>query len=369
MITAYPGDVPIVIRDGVPLAPLTTLELGGPARHLCEATDDDAIVEALRWAEARKLPAAILGGGSNLVVGDAGFDGLCVRVATRGIRFDAAGGEVLLTAAAGEPWDPLVAETVGRGLGGIECLSGIPGLVGATPIQNVGAYGQEVAETIRTVRVLERGTWQTRELDPADCGFGYRDSRFKRDPERFVVLGVTFGVRPGAAPALRYRELADALAGKASPALADARSAVLALRGRKSMLVVPGDPNRRSAGSFFTNPILEAAEAEAVAARAGGADGDAGTAMPRWPAGNGRVKLSAGWLIERAGIARGLRRGTVGVSSAHALALVHHGGGTTAALVALAREVVAAVQARFGVTLVPEPTFLGTGTAWNPPVG
>jgi UDP-N-acetylmuramate dehydrogenase len=361
MITAYPGGVAIVIRDGVPLAPLTTLELGGPARHLCEAADDDTIAEALRWAEARKLPAALLGGGSNLVVSDAGFDGLVVRIAVRGKRFDPASGEV--TAAAGEPWDDLVAEAVGRGLGGIECLSGIPGLVGATPIQNVGAYGQEVAETIRAVRVLERGTWRTRELGPADCGFGYRDSAFKRDPGRFVVLAVTFALRPGAAPALRYRELAESLAARPAPTLGEARAAVLALRAGKSMLVTAGDPNRRSVGSFFMNPILDAREADAVAARAG----HDGGRMPRWPAGDGRSKLSAGWLIERAGVAKGLRRGTVGVSSAHALALVHHGGGTTAALIALAREVAAAVQARFGVTLVPEPTFVGV--AWNPPTG
>ena len=359
----------MLIRDAVPLAPLTTLELGGPARHFVDADDDATILEALRWAEGRRLPAAILGGGSNLVVGDGGFDGLVVRIATRGRRFNPVGGETLVTVAAGEPWDPLVAETVGRGMGGVECLSGIPGLVGATPIQNVGAYGQEVAETIRSVRVLERGTWRTRELLPAECRFGYRDSAFKHEPERFVVLAVTFALRPGAAPTLRYRELAEALPASAQPTLSEARAKVLGLRARKSMLVLPGDPNRRSAGSFFTNPVLEPAEAEAVAARAG----DEGSAMPRWPAPGGRVKLSAGWLIERAGIGRGLRRGAVGVSSAHALALVHHGGGTTAELLALAREVTAAVRSRFGVELVPEPTFLGLGsdpgTAWNPAAG
>ena len=352
----------IVIRDGVPLAPFTTLELGGPARHFVDAADEGAVVEALRWADGRKLPVAILGGGSNMVVSDAGFDGLVVRIATRGVRFETAGGDATVTAAAGEPWDALVAESVGRGLGGLECLSGIPGLVGATPIQNVGAYGQEVAETIRAVRVLERGSWQTRALSPEECGFGYRESNFKREPTRFVVLAVTFGLRPGAAPALRYRELAERLAGSgttAPPTLADARAAVLALRAGKSMLVTAGDPNRRSVGSFFTNPIVAAAEAEAVAARAG-VDG---TRMPRWPTSDGRVKLSAGWLIERAGVARGLRRGPVGVSSAHALALVHHGGGTTAALIALAREIREAVRSRFGVTLVPEPTFVGV--AWN----
>jgi UDP-N-acetylmuramate dehydrogenase len=355
--------VAIPIRDAVPLGPLTTLELGGPARHFAEVTDDGAVAEALRWAEARGLPALIVGGGSNLVVGDAGFDGLVVRMATRGTRFEAAAGEVRLTAAAGEPWDPLVAAAVARGLGGLECLSGIPGLVGATPIQNVGAYGQEVAETIRSVRVLERGTWQTRDLAPEACGFGYRDSAFKRDPDRFVVLAVSFALHPGAPPALRYRELAQALAGESAPSLAAARTTVLALRANKSMLVTPGDPNRRSAGSFFTNPIVEARQADEVAARAA----VAGAAMPRWPAGDGRVKLSAGWLIERAGIAKGYRRGPVGISSAHALALVHHGGGSTTALLALAREVAEAVHGRFGVALTPEPTFVGV--AWNRPTG
>jgi UDP-N-acetylmuramate dehydrogenase len=353
--------VAIVIRDGVPLAPFTTLELGGPARHFVDAPDEAAVVEALRWADGRKLPVAILGGGSNMVVSDAGFDGLVVRIATRGLRFELSGGDAEVTAAAGQPWDALVAESVGRGLGGLECLSGIPGLVGATPIQNVGAYGQEVAETIRSVRVLERGTWQTRQLSPEACGFGYRDSNFKREPNRFVVLAVTFGLMPGAAPSLRYRELAESLAGagQAAPTLGDARARVLALRAGKSMLAIAGDPNRRSVGSFFTNPIVEATAAEAVVVRAG----DEGARMPRWPAENGRVKLSAGWLIERAGVAKGLRRGSVGVSTAHALALVHHGGGTTAALIALAREIREAVRMRFGVTLVPEPTFVGV--AWN----
>jgi UDP-N-acetylmuramate dehydrogenase len=338
-------------RDGVPLAPLTTLGLGGPARHFVAAPDDETLVEALRWADARGLPVLVLGGGSNLVVGDAGFDGLAIQVATRGVAFGEAG---RVTAAAGEPWDALVAATVGRELAGLECLSGIPGLVGATPIQNVGAYGQEVAETIRAVRVVERGSWRVHDLSPEACGFGYRDSAFKRDPERFVVLGVTFGLRPGGAPTLRYRELADAVKARELPTLAETRQTVLALRAAKSMVVRDEDPNRRSVGSFFTNPIVSAPDGAAVAERSGAAD-----AMPRWPAPDGRVKLSAGWLIERAGFVKGLRRGSVGISSAHALALVHHGGGTTVALLTLAREIRDGVRARFGVTLVPEPTLVG----------
>jgi UDP-N-acetylmuramate dehydrogenase len=356
--------VPLDVRDDVPLAPLTTLELGGLARHLAVARDDATIVEALRWAEARKLPALILGGGSNLVVSDGGFEGLVIQIASRGRTFSDEGGAVLVTAAAGEPWDDLVAETVARDLAGLECLSGIPGLVGATPIQNVGAYGQEVAETIRFVRVVERGSWRIRELAPAECDFSYRDSAFKHDPERFAVLAVTFALRRRGAPSLRYRELADALAERGRPTLAQARDTVLALRRRKSMVIEPADPNRRSVGSFFTNPIVDATQADAVGARAAELGTTAtAAAMPRWPAAGGLVKLSAGWLIERAGIAKGMRRGAVGVSTAHALALVHHGGGTTAAFVDLAREVRDTVRARFGVTLVPEPTLIGV--AWD----
>ena len=279
-------------RDGVPLAPLTTLGLGGPARHFVAAVDEEILVEALRWAHARRLPVLVLGGGSNLVVGDAGFDGLAIQIATRGLGFDDAGG---VTAAAGEPWDALVAAVVARDLAGLECLSGIPGLVGATPIQNVGAYGQEVAETIRAVRVIERGSWRVQELPPEACGFGYRDSAFKRDPDRFVVLGVTFGLRRGGAPTLRYRELSDALGTHERPTLAETRQTVIALRAAKSMVIREDDPNRRSVGSFFTNPIVSAADAAAVAARSGAGDADAPLA------GVGRPGEALGRLADRAG--------------------------------------------------------------------
>jgi UDP-N-acetylmuramate dehydrogenase len=354
--------VSLLVRDDVPLAPLTTLELGGRARHLVEAADEATLLAALAWARARGVPALVLGGGSNVVVADAGFDGLVVRVTSRGRTFASAGDEVRVTAAAGEPWDELVADTVARGLAGLECLSGIPGLAGATPIQNVGAYGQEVADTIRAVRVADRADGSIAELAPAACAFGYRDSVFRRAPDRHVVLAVTFALRPGGAPTVRYRELADALAASGTtPTLASTRATVLALRRRKSMVIDPSDPNRRSVGSFFTNPIVAADVAERLAARAA-TDGlvAAPADVPRWPAGPGLVKLSAGWLIERAGIAKGMRRDAVGVSSAHALALVHHGGGTTAALIALAREVRDAVRTRFAITLVPEPIFVGT---------
>jgi UDP-N-acetylmuramate dehydrogenase len=353
--------VTLTVRDDVPLAPLTTLELGGPARHLVEAASEADVAEALRWAAARGVPALVLGGGSNVVVGDAGYEGLVIRVAIRGRAFAApAGGEVRVTVAAGEPWDDVVADTVARGLAGLECLSGIPGLAGATPVQNVGAYGQEVADTLRAVRVLDRRDGTTADLAPQACAFAYRDSLFRRAPQRYVVLGVTFGLRAGGAPTLRYRELADALAARGSAAtLAETRATVLALRARKSMVIDAADPNRRSVGSFFTNPIVDAPVADELATRAAAASVVAAASdVPRWPAGPGRVKLSAGWLIERAGIGKGLRRGAVGISTRHALALVHHGGGTTADLVALAREVRAAVASRFGVTLEPEPVFV-----------
>jgi UDP-N-acetylmuramate dehydrogenase len=345
--------MPLAIFDDALLWPLTTLELGGRARHLAVAEDEAAVAEALRWAAERKLPALILGGGSNVVIADAGWDGLVVRITSRGVAFEAVGGEMRVTVQAGEPWDALVEGMVARGLAGLECLSGIPGLAGATPIQNVGAYGQDVADTIRGVRVLERATGRVRELAPEACGFGYRDSAFKRDPDRHVVLAVTFGLRPAGAPTLRYQELADAVArAGGEPTLAGTRAAVLALRRAKSMVIDPEDPNRRSVGSFFTNPIVTAARAAEIAARAT-------TPMPQWPASGGLIKLSAAWLIERAGIAKGFRRGAVGVSSNHALALVHHGGGTAAELVSLAREIRDAVQTTFAVTLTPEPVLVG----------
>ncbi|HVR64889.1 MAG TPA: UDP-N-acetylmuramate dehydrogenase [Polyangia bacterium] len=351
----------IVARD-VPLAPLTTLELGGPARFLVEAFDTDAVIAGLRWAAARGVPAFVLGGGSNLVVADAGFEGLVIRMRTRGVTFaPATGGEVLVEAQAGEPWDGLVAETVARDLAGLECLSGIPGLAGATPIQNVGAYGQEVADAIRSVRVIDRATLAIADLPPPACGFGYRDSLFRRQADRYVVASVTFALRPGGAPCIRYPELASVLAQLPSPSLADVRAAVLRLRRAKSMVIDAADPNRRSVGSFFTNPIVTSAQASALAERLlrDGTIAHAGE-LPRFPAGGDGVKLSAGWLIEHAGIARGLRDGAVGVSTKHALALVHHGGGTTAALLALAARVRRAVADRFAVTLVPEPILLGS---------
>jgi UDP-N-acetylmuramate dehydrogenase len=347
------------VRERVPLAPLTSLELGGDAeRWVCAETEAE-VLEALRAARADREPVTVLGGGSNVVVPDEGVRGLVLQMGLRGVELRQQGEHVLVTAQAGEPWDPLVERTVGEDLAGLECLSGIPGLVGAAPIQNVGAYGQEVSDTVRTVRVVDTRTFEVRELSAQECGFGYRDSAFKRDPGRSVVLAVTFALRSGGAPTVRYAELERAL-GETAPDLQSVRRTVIGLRRRKGMVIDPADPERRTAGSFFTNPVVHDAVAEQVVARAleMGAATDAAD-VPRWPAGAGTTKLAAGWLIERAGIAKGWRVGPVGVSSRHALALVHHGDGHTRDLLHLALEVRARVSERFGVWLRPEPVLLG----------
>jgi UDP-N-acetylmuramate dehydrogenase len=347
----------LALQRDVSLGALTTLELGGPARFLIEAADEATIVRAVLWARDNGLPLAVLGGGSNVVVSDDGYDGLVLRMTMRGATFREDG---FVYAAAGEPWDPFVDTTVARGWAGLECLAGIPGSVGATPIQNVGAYGQEVAETISAVRVLERASGAIVTLPGADCAFGYRDSLFRRNPDAYVVLGVTFALRPGGAPAVKYRELTEALAGRPAPSLADVSATVRSLRRKKSMVIDPSDPNRRSVGSFFTNPVLQREAFAALGARAVAAGVvPSPSDVPSFAAPDGKVKVPAAWLIERAGFTKGLRRGPVGISSAHALALVHHGGGTTAALRALAAEIRAGVRARFGVTLTEEPVFLG----------
>lgn len=345
----------------VPLAPCTTFELGGRARYLVRAQDEATVIEALRFAQQKHLPVMILGGGSNIVVSDQGFEGVVIAMAQRGVTLSLRGASAQLTAMAGEPWDELVAMSVARDLSGLECLSGIPGLVGATPIQNVGAYGQEVADTISAVRVLDRQTLRVLELEPASCGFRYRDSGFKREPERFVVLAVCFALRVGGEPTLGYTELERALRTRSNaPTLGEVRAAVLELRRSKSMTIEAGDENRRSAGSFFTNPVVSVEDSERLVRRLLH-DGLIANPdeLPRFAAEEGRVKLAAGWLIERAGLSKGLRRGAVGLSSRHALALVHHGGGSSKELVAFAREIRDQVRTRLGVELTPEPVFWG----------
>lgn len=353
----------LTLREQEPLAPRTTLGLGGPARWFVAARSEAELVEALGWAAERDLPAILLGGGSNLVVADTGYSGLVIAVETRGLAWQTVGDVTRVTAQAGESWDGLVATSVAAGLGGLEALSGIPGSVGATPIQNVGAYGQEVATSLTRVRLFDRRAARVVELARADCAFAYRDSRFRRDPTAFAVLAVEFEFTPAERVAVAYPELARAL-GDTAPSPAAVRAAVLTLRRSKSMVLDPADPNHRSVGSFFLNPVVSAEQAEAVVVRALGIGAAAEpAAVPRYPAEDGGVKLSAAWLIERSGFPRGSRHGHVGISSRHSLALVHHGGGTTAELLQLARGVQAAVAATFGVTLRPEPIFLGLSVA------
>jgi len=342
----------MTVRERAALAPYTTLGVGGPARWFVEAPDEATLRDALAWSRARGVALRMLGGGSNVVVADAGVEALVVRVGLRGVTTREAGRVVDITAAAGEPWDELVALAVARGWAGLECLSGIPGLVGATPMQNVGAYGQEVSDTVVAVRALDTTTGEALTLSPAECGFAYRDSAFKsRELGRYVVLAVTYRLRPGAAPTLGYADVERAVAarGLTAPTLADVRASVLAIRRTKSMVLDPDDPNRRSCGSFFTNPIVVAADADQVAQRAGEAT------MPRWPQADGGVKLSAAWLIERAGFRRGQREGAVGLSTAHALAVVAHDGARAADVLGFARRLQASVAERFGVRLALEP--------------
>jgi UDP-N-acetylmuramate dehydrogenase len=337
------------------LSELTTLRLGGPARAIVEARSEAELLAAVRAAEG---PLLLVAGGSNLVIADDGFPGTVVRVLTRGVEERQRAGRIELTVQAGEDWEPFVARCVAEGLAGVESLSGIPGSVGATPIQNVGAYGQEVAETIVSVRVLDRERDAVEELPAGDCGFAYRSSAFKRHPGRWVVLSVTFALerRELSAP-LTYAELARTLAvapGEGAP-LADVRAAVLGLRRGKGMVLDAADPDTVSAGSFFTNPILEE-EAFAALERRAAEQGR----PPRFPEPDGRVKTSAAWLIERAGFERGHGDPSgIAISGKHTLALTNRGAGTTAELLALAREIAGGVRERFGVDLVPEPSLVG----------
>ena len=329
------------VRLGVPLAGFTTLGVGGPADRLIEVEDTAELVAAVREADEAGRPLLLLGGGSNVVAPDEGWAGDVVAVRTRGIERDRG----RLVVQAGEPWDELVAYAAENRLAGIEALSGIPGSTGATPVQNVGAYGQEVAQTITAVRVYDRAEKNERTLSPAECGFAYRDSRLKREPGRFVVLDVTFELdESDLSRPVGYAELARRLGveiGERVP-LRGVRDAVVELRRGKGMVLDPSDPDSRSAGSFFTNPIVAADRAV--------------EGCPSWPADGGRVKLSAAWLVEHAGFGKGTRDGRVGTSSRHSLALTTEPGATATELLAFADRVVATVQEKFAVTLEREPT-------------
>jgi len=347
----------VVPAENISLAQHCTLGVGGAARYFFEAREEAAVCEAIEWAAARRLDVHVLGDGSNLVVADEGVDGLVLKIAVRGVSARADGETIAVTARAGEPWDAFVGFTVARKWAGLECLSGIPGLVGATPVQNVGAYGQQVSDTVTHVRVLDRRSGQIALLAPQECAFAYRDSALKRgNRDRYVVLAVSFRLVADGAPTLRYEELARHLdwRGIRSPSLADVRASVLDIRRSKSMVLDPGDENGRSCGSFFLNPIVSADHLRTLEQ-----EGRLDSAAPRWPEPDGRLKLSAAWLIERAGFRRGQRDGAVGLSSRHALAIVCHAGARSRDVVAFARRVQGVVADRFGLWLEPEPDFWG----------
>jgi UDP-N-acetylmuramate dehydrogenase len=330
----------------------TTLRLGGPARSWVRATTTEELVDAIRACDEAGEPLLVVAGGSNLVVADEGFPGTVVEVATTGVSADHEGdaptcGGVLVTLAAGEPWDPFVAAAVGRGWVGVEALSGIPGSVGAAPIQNIGAYGQEISQTLASVRVWDRLLNGVRTFAAADCRFGYRTSRFKGDPGRHVVLEVVLQLRQGQLGApVQYAELGRALGvepGSRAP-MTDVRRAVLDLRRSKGMVLDPADHDTWSAGSFFTNPVVAAA--------------DVPEGAPSWPQGD-LVKISAAWLIEHAGFTKGYGEGAVRLSGKHTLALTNRGGATTEELLSLAREIRDGVEERYGIRLVNEPVLVG----------
>jgi UDP-N-acetylmuramate dehydrogenase len=348
--------VSLVPRDQVPLAGLTTLGVGGPARWFVTATSGDAVREAHTWCTSRGVSLHPLGGGSNVVVADAGIDGLALRIEIRGWQADPRDDEVVVEVGAGESWDETVARLVSGGWSGVECLSGIPGTVGGTPIQNVGAYGQEAADVIDAVHVFDRGTGTLTTLAGRECGFGYRQSRFKGDDAgRFVVCGVRFRLRR-AEPTPTYPDLRRWLDehGIAQPGLRDVRTAVLAIRRAKGMVIDSTDPDTRSVGSFFMNPVVTVAVRERLAT-------EVGASPPSRPVDGGLLRIPAAWLIERAGFARGDGAGPVGLSGKHPLAIVNRGGARAADVVAFAASVKRGVADRLGVWLRPEPVFLGFG--------
>jgi UDP-N-acetylmuramate dehydrogenase len=342
------------ILENVPLAPLTTLGVGGPAKYFANARSEEDVAALLAWADTQGEEVFILGGGSNILVEDSGFDGLVVKIDIDGIDFtDEDDGTVLVTAGAGEDWDGLVATCVDRDLSGVECLSGIPGTVGGTPVQNVGAYGQEVSETIVSVRCFDRAERRFVELTRADCGFAYRKSIFNTsERDRYVVLSVVYRLVKGGRAKIAYKDLQERFKGR-DPSLTETRDAVIAIRKGKSMVIDPSDPNSRSAGSFFKNPIVETHVARLIAEEIGV------ERVPYFAAGDGMVKVPAAWLIEQAGFAKGFALGNAGISANHSLAIINHGSATSAEIIALKELIQKRVCEKFGVSLQPEPIFVG----------
>jgi UDP-N-acetylmuramate dehydrogenase len=344
----------VILQDNIPLAPLTTFKVGGPARFFAEAETEDDVVMALAFAKIQDLPVFVLGGGSNLLVSDSGFPGLVLRIAIHGVHLDSDGDNILVRAAAGEDWDRIVASSVDANLGGLECLSGIPGFVGGTPVQNVGAYGQEIADTLVSVRALDRLNETIVDLSHAQCGFSYRTSIFNTtERDRYIVLQVTYALRKNGVPLVKYPDVQRALGENGKrPTLAEVRRTVREIRAGKGMLIVEGDPDCRSAGSFFKNPIISETEFARL-------QSEIDTAIPRYPALSGNVKTSAAWLIEHSGFAKGFARGPAAISRKHTLALTNTGGAKAADILELAREIRRGVFDRFGIRLTPEPVFIG----------
>lgn len=347
------------VQENVALAPLTTFRIGGPARFLMEAQSPSDVQEAVTFARSRNLPLFVLGGGSNLVVSDAGWPGIVLKIAIGGIeqrpgQYD---GKILFDAGAGESWDRFVSHAVAAKCAGVECLSGIPGSVGGTPVQNVGAYGQEVSQTIESVEVFDLQNQQVRELCGEACGFAYRSSIFNTSERgRFIILRVTYALIPGGAPHLEYADLMRHFEGSAtSPTLIATREAVRHIRALKGMLIVAGDPDCHSAGSFFKNPVLTASQHEDLQQRAA----EKGLTLPSYPALERNKKVSAAWLVEKSGFTRGYNLGKVGISRKHALAIINRGGATAAEVLALKNQIQQRVQEMWGVQLEPEPVMVG----------
>lgn len=344
-------------QENIPIAPLTTLGVGGPARYFAEARTAAEVREAVGDARQRGLALFVLGGGSNVVVSDSGFAGLVLKVEVGGIEERAENGSMLLDSGAGVEWDALVAHAVARNCAGIECLSGIPGTVGGTPVQNVGAYGQEVSETISNVQALDLSNGEVVDLCPEACHFAYRTSIFNTAARgRYIILRVRFALRPGGAPTIKYADLRHVFAKQkiAEPTLQQAREAVREIRRSKAMLIVSGDEDCRSAGSFFKNPIVAASDHQRLVAVAT----ERGYELPSFETGEG-IKIPAAWLVEHSGFQKGYSRGPVAISRKHALAIVNRGGATAADIVALKDEIQAAVREQWNVELKPEPVFVG----------
>jgi UDP-N-acetylmuramate dehydrogenase len=358
----------MTIQENVPLAPLTTLQVGGPARYFAVARREDEVREGVEFAKARQLPLIVLGGGSNLIVADSGWPGLVLRVAMGGITSESARDAVLFSVGAGHDWDDFVAQTVAQNCAGIECLSGIPGSVGGTPVQNVGAYGQQVSDTIESVRALDRKQDRVVVLPNPACGFRYRSSIFNRSDDnpageqggqgRYIILRVNYRLKRGGAPNLKYSDLQKHFAEtetKTPPSLAAVREAVRQIRRGKGMLIVPGDEDSRSAGSFFKNPVLSEAQFEELAARAR----SKGLEIPCYPALEAQRKVSAAWLVEHSGFGKGFRLGRAGISSKHALALVNEGDASASDIIQLKDAIQQGVQREWEISLAPEPVFVG----------